>query len=200
MSHQSVLLQETIELLHPQPGACIVDCTLGAGGHSAALIEKISPGGRLIGLDVDPQAIALARAKLDPLSQTHQVRFDTVQTNYRRITSVLHDLQLQQVDGILADFGMSSMQLDQPERGFSFRFAAPLDMRMDPTMPETAADILNTAGEEELANILYNFGGEHKSRRIARALVAERSRSPITTTGQLEEAVRRALRIRGHRK
>jgi 16S rRNA (cytosine1402-N4)-methyltransferase len=198
--HESVLLTESIALLNPQAGRCIVDCTLGAGGHSAALIPRISPGGRLIAFDVDPEAIAIAQPKLNELASAHGVTVNIVRANFRRIRDALNELQLQRVDGILADLGVSSMQFDRPERGFSFRFDHPLDMRMDPSLPETAADLLRNLSEEEIANVLYEFGGEHKSRRIARAIVNARRTQPIATTGQLEELVRRALRIRGHRR
>ena len=192
-------MQESIELLRPQPGQTFVDCTLGAGGHSAALIPKLS-GGRLIGFDVDPEALALTRERLDPLARDANVTLHLIHSNFRRVAAALNDLGVQKVDGILADLGVSSMQFDRPERGFSFRFDHPLDMRMDPTQPETAADILYTRSEEEIADILFHLGEEHKSRRIARAIVRQRELEPIATTGQLEELVRRALRVKGHRR
>ena len=198
--HESVLLAETLDLLNPRPGMCIVDGTLGAGGHSAAILPRIAPGGRLIGLDVDPEALAIAHAALDEPARNHGVTLNIVRANFRRIQSVLQELQIQSVDGILADLGVSSMQFDRPERGFSFRFDHPLDMRMDPSLPETAADLLRHLPEEELANVIFQLGGEHKSRRIARAIVSVRKTQPIATTGQLEELVRRALRVRGHRR
>lgn len=199
-AHQSVLLAESIQLLNPQPGRVVVDCTLGAGGHSAAIIPRLSPGGRLIGLDVDPEALGLARERLEPLARDAGVKLDLIQANFRTLKHVLDTLGIAAVDGILADLGVSSMQFDRPERGFSFRFDHPLDMRMDPTLPETAADLLLNRSEEELADILYQLGEEHKSRRIARAIVRQRESSPIATTGQLEELVRHALRVRGHRR
>jgi 16S rRNA (cytosine1402-N4)-methyltransferase len=197
VAHHSVLLAETVALLNPQPGQCFVDCTLGAGGHSAALLERIRPGGRLICLEVDPAAIALARARLEPLAAAGSVQLDIVQSNFGGIASVLRDVR---PHGILADLGVSSMQFDTPERGFSFRADAPLDMRMDPTLPMTAADILRDYGEEQLADVFYYLGEERKSRAIARAIVRQRQTQPITTTGQLEELVRRALRVREHRR
>jgi 16S rRNA (cytosine1402-N4)-methyltransferase len=199
-AHQSVLLTESLDLLNPKPGHIVVDCTLGAGGHSAAIVPRISPGGRLIGLDVDPEALALARERLEPLARDAAVQLDLIHANFRNLRSVLGKLGITQVDGILADLGVSSMQFDRPERGFSFRFDHPLDMRMDPSMPETAADLLQNRSEEEIADILYHLGEEHKSRRIARAIVQQRKTSPIATTGQLEELVRHALRVRGHRR
>lgn len=194
--HTSVLLHETLELLAPQPGQFFVDGTLGAGGHSAAIIERISPGGRLIGFDVDPQALEIARARLEPLAAEKNVRFETVHSNFGRIKEVLERLQTPEPNGILVDLGVSSMQFDRAERGFSFRFDAPLDMRMDPTLEETAADILRTRREEELADILYYFGEERASRRLARAMVEQRQSDPLKTTMELEAFVRRVLRVR----
>jgi len=178
----------------------MVDCTLGAGGHSASIIPKLSPGGRLIGLDVDPQALAIARERLEPLASAANVRLDLEQANFRNIADVLKKLNVGPVHGILADLGVSSMQFDSPERGFSFRFDHPLDMRMDRGSGMSAADILREYPEEELANLIYNLGEEHKSRRIARAIVEQRKTKPIETTGELEALVRRALRVRGHRR
>ncbi|MCY3019867.1 MAG: 16S rRNA (cytosine(1402)-N(4))-methyltransferase RsmH [Planctomycetota bacterium] len=198
--HRSVLLTEVIALLNPQPGQCVVDCTLGAGGHSAALLERLKPGGRLIGLDVDPEALAIARARLTPLAEAAHVALDIVQANFRRVAAVLQELNAPPPNGILADLGVSSLQFDRPERGFSFRFDQPLDMRMDPTLPRTAADILREASEAELADILFHLGQEYRARAVARAIVARRREEPLTTTGQLEALVRRALRIRGHRR
>jgi 16S rRNA (cytosine1402-N4)-methyltransferase len=199
-AHRSVLLAETIEFLNPQPGQCCVDCTLGAGGHSAALIERLRPGGTLIGLDVDPDAIALAKPHLEPLAQAAGVRLQIARANFSEVAAVLKEFAAPAPHGILADLGVSSMHFDRPERGFSFRFDQPLDMRMDPVLPRTAADILRETGEEELADILYHLGQEHRSRAIARAIVNQRKTEPIATTGQLEALVRRALRVRGHRR
>jgi 16S rRNA (cytosine1402-N4)-methyltransferase len=191
-----VLLNETLELLDLKPGQCAVDGTLGAGGHSAAIIEKLSPGGRLISFDVDPQAIAIAKEKLGPLAAEKKVRHDIVQSNFSDIANVLRNLDAPAPNGIMADLGVSSMQFDTPERGFSFRHDAPLDMRMDPELHETAADILRTASETEIADILYHYGEERASRKIARALVERRKKEPITTTGQLEEFIRYVLRVK----
>ena len=194
--HSSVLLNESMTLLAPSPGQCFADCTLGAGGHSEALIRAIAPNGRLIGLDVDPQALELARVHLTPLAEALRVRLDLIQANFSQLGSIL-DVH---PHGILADLGVSSMQLNQPNRGFSFRFDQPLDMRMDPTLSITAADILRDYSEEQIADIIYQFGEEHKSRRIARAIVYQRKTTPINTTGQLEQLVRRALRVRERRR
>jgi 16S rRNA (cytosine1402-N4)-methyltransferase len=197
--HRSVLLNESLEHLNLKPGSIAVDCTLGAGGHSAAIIERIKPGGRLIALDVDPQALGIARARLEPLAASGAVQLELVQSNFSQLSEVLDARGGLQPHGILADLGVSSMQFDTPERGFSFRFDEPLDMRMDPTLPETAADILNHRSEEELADIFFFLGEERKARPLARAVVASRKTQPMRTTGQLEEFVRRVLRVRGWR-
>ena len=197
--HRSVLLNESLQHLNLKPGNTAVDCTLGAGGHSAAILERIKPGGRLIALDVDPQALQIARERLEPLAASANVQLELVQNNFSRLGDVLRDRGGLQPHGILADLGVSSMQFDTPERGFSFRFDHPLDMRMDPTLPETAADILNHRTEEELADIFFFLGEERKARPLARAVVASRKTQPMRTTGQLEEFVRRVLRVRGWR-
>jgi len=201
-AHHSVLLSETIAGLEPRPGQCCVDCTLGAGGHSAALLQRLGPGGHLVGLDVDPQAIAAARARLAPLAAANNVKLDIIQANFTRLEEIpfLRGLNAPQPHAILADLGASSMQFDTPERGFSFRFDQPLDMRMDPASPLTAADILREYSEEHLADVLFQLGEEHRARRIARAIVEQRQARPLLTTGQLEGLVRRVLRVRGHRR
>jgi 16S rRNA (cytosine1402-N4)-methyltransferase len=196
--HVSVLLNESLEYLQLHPGQTVVDCTLGAGGHSFAFIERIKPDGRLIALDVDPEALEIASARLQPLADAARVKLELIQDNFRNLRSVLESLQVASVDAVFADLGVSSMQFDQPHRGFSFRFDEALDMRMDPALRQTAADLLRTLPENEIADIIYQYGEERKSRRIARAIVEQRRRQPIETTGQLEELVRRALRVRRH--
>jgi 16S rRNA (cytosine1402-N4)-methyltransferase len=197
--HQSVLLQESIVALELKPGRCVVDCTVGAGGHAAAFIGKIGPGGRLIGLDVDPDALRIARERLEPAAKNAGVELLLVQSNFSRIASVLSEKALL-ANAIFADLGVSSMQFDRPERGFSFRFDQPLDRRMDPTLPRTAADLVNELTQEQLADLIFQLGEERGSRRIARAIVEQRQREPLRTTGQLEALVRRALRVREHRR
>jgi 16S rRNA (cytosine1402-N4)-methyltransferase len=198
--HVSVLLKETLEQLAPRAGQCVVDCTLGAGGHSAAFLQRVAPGGRVVCFDVDPEAIAIARARLEPLAAGTNARLDFVRANFSEIGPRLNELQVTP-DVIFADLGVSSMQFDRPERGFSFRYDQPLDMRMDPALPKTAADILREYSQEDLANVIYLLGEERQSRKIARAIVNQRERSkPVETTGELEELVRRALRVRGHRR
>ncbi|HYF50602.1 MAG TPA: 16S rRNA (cytosine(1402)-N(4))-methyltransferase RsmH [Planctomycetota bacterium] len=196
--HVSVLLNESLEHLQLRPGQTVADCTLGAGGHSAAFIERIKPNGRLIAFDVDPEALSIARARLQPLADAADVSLDFVQDNFRNIRGALAALHVNSADAVFADLGVSSMQFDRPHRGFSFRFDEPLDMRMDPTLPQTAADLLRTRPENEIADIIYQYGEERKSRRIARAIVEQRRANPVETTGQLEELVRRALRVRRH--
>lgn len=198
--HASVLLKETLAALNPQPGHCAVDATLGAGGHSAALIERIGPGGILIGIDADTSALELSRTRLAPLAEKHSVTLHLVHSNFSRIPEILNELHAPPPNAILADIGVSSMQFDDPGRGFSFRADEPLDMRMDRSQPRTAADILRESSEEEIADILFQYGDEHKSRRIARAIVQQRATNPIDTTGKLEELVRHALRVMDRRR
>lgn len=189
--HEPVLLAEVTAHLAPARGGLFVDCTLGAGGHARALLE----GGatRLIGFDRDEDALALTRETLAPWVD----RIELVHTDYRQLPAVLDARGIDRVQGILADLGVSSMQLDQPERGFSFRVDAPLDMRMDRSQGDTAADLLATADEPSIADAIYQYGEERHSRRIARAIVAARGAAPIETTTQLATIVRRAVPTRG---
>jgi 16S rRNA (cytosine1402-N4)-methyltransferase len=189
-SHIPVLAGPTIEALAPRPGGTYVDATFGAGGHSALILERIGASGRLIAFDADPSAGA--RAIADP-------RFVLVRANFRELAARLDALGIASVDGVLFDLGVSSMQLDEGERGFSFRTAAPLDMRMDPTRGESAADFLATHDEREIADIIYEFGEEKKSRRIARSIVALREAgTPVRDTADLANVVARAVRAPGH--
>ncbi len=184
--HIPVLLQEVIEVLHPRPGGVYIDATLGGGGHAEAILKASSPDGRLLGLDADPRAIQRVRERLAPFG----TRAVLVQANFRHLASVAQTQGFTQVDGILFDLGVSSYHFDEAEQGFSFRREGPLDMRLDPTQGPSAAEIVNTLDEDELADILYRYGEERRSRRIARAIVAHR---PITTTTQLAEIVVRAI-------
>ena len=190
--HAPVLVAEVISHLAPARGGLFVDCTLGAGGHSRALLE--AGASRVLGLDRDRSALSLAAETLhDRLD-----RVDLVHADYRTLGDVLDAHGLTGVDGgILADLGVSSMQLDDAERGFSFRSDAPLDMRMDRDSGPTAADLLRTADEAALADIIYEYGEERFSRRIARGIVRARETAPIETTGQLAAIVRRAVPSRG---
>jgi 16S rRNA (cytosine1402-N4)-methyltransferase len=173
--------------LDPRPGQVIVDCTVGSGGHARLIAERILPGGRLIGLDQDPSMLELARPQLAGLPVT------LVHGSFDQITDVMHEQGITAVDGVLADLGTSSDQLDNPARGLSFQQDAPLDMRMDPGRGETAADLLRRLPERDLADLIYRFGEERMSRRIARRIVAERERQPIETTGRLADLLRRSV-------
>jgi len=189
--HVSVLTKEALAFLQPQGGGLFVDCTVGAGGHTRALLE--AGAARVIGLDRDPGALDLARRTLEPWTG----RVELVHADYRDIGAILERRGLDAIDGALADLGLSSMQLEGAGRGFSFQRDEPLDMRMDPTGGDTAADLVARAGEVELADAIFAFGEERFSRRIARAIVAARQESPIVTTGRLAAIVRRAVPRRG---
>lgn len=188
--HQPVLYHEIILALQPKNKGLYVDGTLGAGGHARGILEACAPDGRLLGLDVDPQALALARKTLAPYGE----RARLMQASYDSLTETLHTIGWEKLDGILLDLGLSSMQLDTPERGFSFQHDAPLDMRFDPASPTTAADLVNTLPEDELADLIYDYGEERASRRIARAIVRAR---PLQTTRQLAAVIESVLPRRG---
>ena len=186
--HRPVLLEETLKFLAPERGGLFVDCTVGLGGHSEAIL-KSSPDTRVIGMDLDPAALAYSRQRLASFGD----RFRAFQANFRAINAVLQQADERGPNGVLADLGVSSMQFDSPERGFSFRFDAPLDMRMDPTSGATAADLLQQLPESEIARIIFEFGEERHSRRIARRIVERREEGkPITTTTELADLVRHA--------
>lgn len=187
--HQSVLAAEVVDGLAPRSGGRYLDATLGGGGHAAALLAASAPDGRLLGLDADPAALAAATARLAEYAGRLTVRH----ANFRQLAEVAEAAGFGACDGIMFDLGVSSYQLDTPERGFSFQADAPLDMRLDPTSGVTAADLVAALPERELADVIYQFGEEHGSRRIARAIVEARRRSTISTTGQLAEIVARAL-------
>ena len=189
--HVPVLTAEVVRYLQPERGGVFVDCTVGLGGHSKALIA--SGATRIVGLDRDADALDRARETLAPWLD----RVQLVHADYRALDAALARLELPRVDGALADLGVSSMQFDEPGRGFSFQRDEPLDMRMDRTAGETAADLVARSSEVELADAIYRFGEERFSRRIARAIVAARKESPIQTTGRLAAIVRRALPRRG---
>ncbi|HEU4754348.1 MAG TPA: 16S rRNA (cytosine(1402)-N(4))-methyltransferase RsmH [Armatimonadota bacterium] len=187
------MLRECLEYLAPRPGAVMVDGTLGLGGHALALLERIGPEGRLIGLDRDPEALRRAENRLRaacPEWGWGACPVEVAQTNFRDLGPALERLRAAAVDGFLFDLGVSSMQLDLAERGFSFRAAGPLDMRMDPSTGPTAAELVNTLPEAELARLLWELGEERYSRRIARRIVEQRRQEPFATTAQLAELVR----------
>ncbi len=182
--HLPVLYHQVIRYLQPRPGGRYVDGTLGAGGHAYGILKASAPDGLLLGLDVDPQALALAQEYLSPFGERAILR----EASYTTLAEQLRVLGWSSVEGIVLDLGLSSMQLDTPERGFSFQKDAPLDMRFSPRTPQTAADLVNTLPEADLADIIYRYGEERRSRRVARAIVAAR---PIRTTRQLAEVVAR---------
>lgn len=188
--HLPVLVDETLELLEPRRGGIFVDATLGLGGHAEALL-RASPDVRLVGIDRDPEALERAAKRLAPFGE--RVRF--AHANFHHLETALAGLDIRSISGVLADLGVSSMQLDTPERGFSFRFDAPLDMRMG-LAERTAADLLNEVSEGELENIIRDYGEENQARRIARTIVSARAEGPITTTGELKRLIERAKGIR----
>jgi len=188
--HVPVLVDEVRALLQPERGGIFVDCTVGLGGHSRMLLD--SGASRLIGIDRDTDAIAIARDTLAPFGD----RVTLVHADYRDIAAVLDAQGVSEVSGVLADLGVSSLQLDAEGRGFSFRRDEPLDMRMDRSSGETAADLLDRVDEHELADVIYQFGEERRSRQVARAIVAARQHGRIETTGRLAEIVRRAVAAR----
>jgi 16S rRNA (cytosine1402-N4)-methyltransferase len=187
-----VLLKEVICWLRPSVGGTFIDCTLGAGGHTEAILTA-SPLTEVLGIDRDSQAVETACNRLARFGE----RFKAVKADFRDIASVAESLNLRDVRGVLADLGVSSMQLDEADRGFSFSSDAPLDMRMDRSGGETAAGLINRLDEKELADLIFEYGEERASRRVARAIVREREKSSITTTAQLSAIVVRALRVRG---
>lgn len=186
------MVAEVLEHLAPSRGGLFVDCTVGLGGHTRALIE--AGASRVIGLDRDTQALERAREALRDLSD----RVDLVHGDYRAFEEALGTLGVGLVDGLLADLGVSSLQLDAPGRGFSFRRDEPLDMRMDTSSGPTAAEMLASVDEAVLADVIYQLGEERYARRVARALVTARKGRPIETTGQLAEIVRRAIPRKGY--
>ena len=185
--HIPVLFTETIDSLQIRPDGIYVDCTAGGGGHSSAILAKLNKNGRLIAIDRDPQAIAVLKERFGS-----DARVTIVNDNFSNVISILQQLGIDGVDGILADLGVSSHQLDSGERGFSFHKDAPLDMRM--SMEGTsAADIVNRYSEPELANVIFRFGEEKYSRSIAKAIVRAREKAPIETTFQLTEVIKSAM-------
>lgn len=184
--HTPVLVEEVLTYLAPRPGALIVDATVGEGGHADALLRRITPAGRLIGLDRDASVLARAEERLRAFGRNVTL----AQANFNDLDQVLDDLGVGMVDGVLFDLGISSWQLLEPGRGFSFDRPGPLDMRMDPQQPTSAADLVNTLSERDLAALIYRYGEERASRKIARQIVARR---PLTTTRDLVRAVEAAV-------
>jgi 16S rRNA (cytosine1402-N4)-methyltransferase len=180
--HRPVLYQEVLAALEPVQGRRYIDCTVGAGGHARGILEASSPDGALLGLDLDPQALQLARTNLEDFAQ----RAHLVLSSYTLLRQRMAELGWNSVSGIILDLGLSSMQLDTPERGFSFQYAAPLDMRFDPDNSLTAAILVNQLDEHELANLIYRCGEEPQARRIAHAIVENR---PVEDTQKLAEII-----------
>ena len=191
-THTPVLLNEVIRYLDCKRGGTYVDCTVGLGGHSEAVLREIGPDGLLIGLDRDSHALQLAQERL-----TNGRRIKLFHENYKNLPLVLNNLHISEVDGILLDLGVSSLQLMSPQRGFSFA-EGPLDMRMDTTQKLTAADLVQQLSEKELSDIFFRFGEEKKSRQIARRIVKERESEPITTTARLAGIVRSVIGYSKH--
>jgi 16S rRNA (cytosine1402-N4)-methyltransferase len=179
--HVPVLLAEVVQLLQPQPGHLFIDGTVGAGGHAAALLEATAPNGRLLAFDKDPEAIRFARQRLAPFGQ----RVHFIQASYAEMGQLAPAQGFEAVDGILLDLGLSSRQLDDSQRGFSFMREGPLDMRFDTGQGPTAADLINNLSAAELADIFWRYGEERQSRRLAQAIVARRQQQPFTTTTEL---------------
>ena len=187
--HRPVLLRETIESLAVKRGGLFVDCTVGLGGHSEAILQA-SPDAQVLGIDRDEEALRLARERLAEFGG----RFRAVRADFRELTRVLATAEVKAVRGILADLGVSSLQLDSPSRGFSFRHEAPLDMRMDLSSGETAAELLGRLSEVEIARLIFEYGEERHSRRIARRIVERREAGePVTSTTELAKLVERAI-------
>lgn len=190
--HLPVLLVQTLDVLSPRPNQTIVDCTVGLGGHAAAILERLKPHGRLIGIDMDTQNLADARVRLQRVrGREGTVRFDLIHSNFAELPEVLKGagVELGAVDGVLADIGVASTQIDDPGRGFSYRRPGPLDMRMDPTRGEPASTLVNTMSEDELAQSLLEYGDETDAPRIARLIVQRRKHQLFATTDQLMAVV-----------
>ena len=188
-NHTSVLLQETIDGLTIRPDGVYVDGTLGGGGHSYEIASRLSDRGQLIGIDQDEAAITAAGERLKEFGD----RVIIVRSNYRNTKSILQSLQIEKIDGMMLDLGVSSYQLDTEERGFSYRYDAPLDMRMDKRQTLTARDIVNGYSEMELFRVIRDYGEDKFAKNIAKHIVAARQQSPIETTGQLNEIIKAAI-------
>lgn len=187
--HKSVLLWEVMENLNIVPDGIYVDGTLGGGGHACHILERLSEGGRLIGIDQDADAVCASRERLKPFGDQATI----VRSNYAQLKEVLAGLGISSVDGILLDLGVSSYQLDTPERGFSYREDAPLDMRMDQRQALTAREIVNEYGEQDLYRIIRDYGEDRFAKNIAKRIVRYRSEKPINTTGELTEIIKAAI-------
>jgi len=190
--HEPVMLREVLELFRIEPGCTYVDATVGLGGHSAAMLAE---GARLVGVDRDPEALAHAAARLEGYAE----RLVLIHGSFTDLPDLLASIGIGPVHGVLMDLGVSSLQLEKPERGFSFRQDGPLDMRMDPNGPVTAAELVNGLPEPDLARILHAYGGEPRARSIARAIVRARDRAPISSTSELAAVITRVASRGGRR-
>ncbi|OGA34939.1 MAG: 16S rRNA (cytosine(1402)-N(4))-methyltransferase [Betaproteobacteria bacterium RIFCSPLOWO2_12_FULL_62_13b] len=188
-SHKTVLLEEAVDALAIRPDGAYVDATFGRGGHSRLILGRLGRSGRLVALDRDAEAVAVA-------TRISDARFSVVHASFAELAGVLERLGLESVDGVLLDLGVSSPQLDDAARGFSFRRDGPLDMRMDTSRGQTAAQWLGTAGEAEIREVIRDYGEERFAKQIAKAIVAARQRQPVVTTGQLADIVGAAVRTR----
>ena len=187
--HQPVMLDEVVSSLNLKPGHVVLDATIGGGGHAGEILKRIMPGGRLIGLDADDEAIKIASENLKEFAGS----FKLINENFRNLDRVLSKESIKSLNAVLLDIGVSSFQLDNKDRGFSIKGPAPLDMRMDRRLTLSAFDIINRYKESDLSDIIYRYGEERFARRIARRIVQERSVRPIETTADLSEIVRRAI-------
>jgi 16S rRNA (cytosine1402-N4)-methyltransferase len=193
-AHWPVMVEEVLAALRPTPGKTFVDCTLGLGGHSAEILKRVLPGGRVIGIDFDPASLARARQRLARI-KGGDGHFHLVQNNFAALPTVLAEAGVEKVDGILADLGVSSPQIDDPARGFSYRHNGPLDMRMDPARGQSAAALINKLPEDQLAAALLEYGDEDDAPAIARLIIQRRAVKPIETTQELAAVVCQARRF-----
>jgi len=189
--HTPVLLEQVVQVLSPQPGETIVDCTVGFAGHAIALAERLAGNGTIVGIDLDPVCIEQARQRLADLA----VRVELTHGNFAELDRILADLNIGQADIIFADLGVNSSQLADPHRGFSFSHDGPLDMRYDPSLKQTAADLVNSLPERELADLIFRYSQEKFSRKIARQICVARRSGRITTTAALAKIVARAVGV-----
>ncbi len=193
--HIPVMMKEVQEAIHLKKGGIFVDGTLGLGGHARAILTQIGPEGRLIAIDRDKESLKLAQEHLKEFS----AQCEFVHEDFRYLDRVLNNLNIKEVDGILLDLGVSSLHLDNPERGFSFQADGPLDMRMDQESPISAYDLVNSLSENEISTIIKEYGEERWHRRIARYIVSERGKQPIETTAQLRDIILRAIPYRNYK-
>lgn len=187
--HNPVMLKEILKYLDPKAGETIIDCTIGLGGHSGEILKRISPGGRLIGIDRDSESLSLADKRLKKIGSSYRLIWD----DFRNLDKVMSELELEEVDGMFFDLGVSSYQLENPERGFSIKFDGPLDMRMDRQSFISAYDLVNSLSEREISFILKAFGQEHWHNRIANILVRQRNKTSISSTRELTNIVLKSM-------